>query len=83
MIAVRSIIFAEARGVARKWSVIVVKSLNVSLMVGTADCVVGLRTKSAIVTGGGVLIEVNPIIFNVYFPLLLESNSCCKQKALN
>lgn len=81
MIAVHSIIFAETRIYVRKWIVIVEKGLSVSLMVETAGCIVGLRTKSAIVTGGRVLIDINLVI--PYYSLLLESNSCCKQQVMN
>lgn len=54
MIAVCGIILAETCSGSRQWSVIVVRCLNDPLMVEAAGCIVGVRTESAIVTGGRI-----------------------------
>ena len=71
MIAVAGIIFAETRSGSRYRSVIVVSYLNNPLMVEAARCIVGVRTISAIVTGGRTLSLIKRII--ICCPVISES----------
>ena len=73
MIAVYNIILAETCSGSWQWSVIVVRCLNDPLMIEAAGCIIGVRTESAIVTGGRILSIIKSYT-NVYYPVLLASD---------
>ena len=73
MIAVCGIILAETCSGSRQWSVIVVRWLNDPLMVEAAGCIVGVRTESAIITGGRILSIIKNYT-SAYYQVLLASD---------
>ena len=50
-----------------------VNDLTDTLMVEAAGCIEGLRTESSIATGGRILSIVKPVVTNVCYPVLLET----------